>query len=154
VKRSPAGHPRKGAGHRPGAEFQSGVLDTEGRIAVSTVLIVDDDENIRKLISRLLQKEGLSVIEATNGNEGVKYYKTKAPEIVVIDIIMPEKDGLAAIREIKALNNRAKVVAISGGLVMTPQAYLDEAEEISADYVLPKPIERLELVGAVRNLLN
>jgi two-component system chemotaxis response regulator CheY len=121
---------------------------------MSTVLVVDDDEKIRKLISRLLQMEGLSVIEATNGIEGVDLYKTKAPDIVVIDIIMPGKDGLSAIRDIKAIDSRAKVVAMSGGLVMTPQTYLDEAEEIGADCVLPKPIERKELVGAIKKLLN
>jgi DNA-binding response OmpR family regulator len=121
---------------------------------MNTVLIVDDDKSVLKIISVLLKKEGFNIIEATNGKDGVDLYNTKSPDIVVIDIIMPEKDGLCAIRDIKAINKQAKVIAISGGLVMTPEVYLNEAEEIGADWILPKPIERQELINAIRNLLN
>jgi DNA-binding response OmpR family regulator len=121
---------------------------------MNTVLIVDDDKSVLKIISVLLKKEGFNIIEETNGKDGVDPYNTKSPDIVVIDIIMPKKDGLCAIRDSKAINKQAKVIAISGGLVMTPEVYLNEAEEIGADWVLPKPIERLELIGAIWNLLN
>ena len=58
------------------------------------------------------------------------WHRLRCPAIVVTDIIMPEKDGLSTIQEIKKLDPRAKVVAISGGLVMTPEIYLE------ADFIL------------------
>lgn len=119
-----------------------------------TVLVVDDDEKIRKFVSMVLKKEGFDVIEASNGQECFFIYKTKSPDLVLIDIIMPEKDGLSAIKEIKAINNTVKVVAMSGGLVLTPDAYLDEAKEIGADYVLQKPLDRRQLVETVQKLLG
>ncbi|BBO93364.1 response regulator transcription factor [Desulfosarcina ovata] len=120
---------------------------------MSTVLVVDDDEKIRKFVSMVLKKEGFYVAEARNGQEGFFMYNTQSPDLVLIDIIMPEKDGLSAIREIKAINGMAKVVAMSGGLVLTPDAYLDEAKEIGADCVLSKPFDRRKLVETVQNLL-
>lgn len=118
-----------------------------------TVLVIDDDANIRKLLRRFLEKEQLDVIEAANGNEGVSMYRDNAPDLVIIDIIMPEKDGLTAIAEIRGINRQARVVAMSGGLVLTPDAYLDEARRYGADRILPKPIDRQELIPILLELM-
>jgi DNA-binding response OmpR family regulator len=120
---------------------------------MSTVLVVDDDQKIRKLLRLLLTKQGFDVIEAENGEAGVILFREKSPEAVVIDIIMPEKDGLTAIREIKALNREARIIAMSGGLVLTPAAYLEEARRNGADHILPKPIDREQVFTAIRDLL-
>lgn len=120
---------------------------------MSTILIVDDDPRMRKLLRRILEKEQWDVIEAGNGNEAVAQYRESAPDVVVIDIIMPEKDGLAAIAEIRDIDQAAKVVAMSGGLVLTPCAYLDEARACGADRILPKPIERDQFIPVLRELL-
>jgi DNA-binding response OmpR family regulator len=120
---------------------------------MSTVLIVDDDQKIRKLLRILLTKEGIDVIEAENGEAGVTLFREKSPEAVVIDIIMPEKDGLTAIREIKALNREARIIAMSGGLVLTPAAYLEEARRNGADHILSKPIDGEQFFTAIRELL-
>jgi DNA-binding response OmpR family regulator len=119
---------------------------------MKTVMVVDDDKKIRKFLSTILKMEGFRVIEGADGTEGIDLYDSQCPDIVLADIIMPGKDGLSFIREIKSKNCNAKVVAISGGLVMTPDAYLDAAREAGADCVLPKPIGCRELVDALNNL--
>lgn len=119
-----------------------------------TVLIIDDDPGIRKVLHRVLEKQGIDVIEAENGDDGVARFREKCPDAVVIDVIMPEKDGLTAIREIKKLNPEAKVIAMSGGLVLTPDTYLEEARETGADFILTKPIDREQLLSTIRRLLD
>lgn len=121
---------------------------------MSTVLIVDDDPGVRKLLCKTLQKEGITVIEAQNGVECMEQVRARAIDLVVIDIIMPEQDGLTTITELKENNCHAKVVAISGGLVLTPDAYLEEARRIGADRIIPKPIDRERFVDVIRQLLN
>lgn len=121
---------------------------------MSTVLIVDDDDVIRKFMRRIVEKEGFDVIEAANGAECLERFRSASPAIVVMDIIMPEKDGLSTIQELKKLDPQAKVVAISGGLVMTPEIYLDEAGAIGADILLAKPIDREQFIAAIRQLLT
>ncbi|GAB6904914.1 Response regulator receiver protein [Desulfosarcina cetonica] len=121
---------------------------------MSTVLIVDDDPGIRKLLCKTLQREGITVIEAKNGIECMEHIQTQTIDLVVIDIIMPQQDGLTTIAELKKNDCHAKVVAISGGLVLTSDAYLEEAQRIGADRIIPKPIDREQFVAMVRQLLN
>ena len=117
---------------------------------MKTILIVDDDEHFRGFLRRFLMKEGARVLTAANGQEGIEIFKAERPDLVIIDIIMPEKDGLAAIKEIRALAKDTGIIAVSGGLVLTPEAYLDEARAMGADDILPKPIER----EALRRIIN
>lgn len=121
---------------------------------MDTVLIVDDDRQTRKFWRLALQKEGFKVLEACNGNECLWLYQEKSPDVVLIDLIMPEKDGVTTIDEIKKQNKGSKVIAISGGGVFFPETYLDEAEIVGADATLSKPISRDDLISAVRNVLN
>jgi CheY-like chemotaxis protein len=120
---------------------------------MNTILVVDDEERMRRCVSKMLKEEGFNVIEACNGDECIFLYNTKSPDLVLVDIIMREKDGLSVIKDIKSTNGMAKVVAMSGGLVLTPDAYLDEAKEIGADHVLPKPFDRWELIETIQSLL-
>ena len=117
---------------------------------MKTILIVDDDERFRGFLRRFLQKEGARVLTAANGQEGIEIFKAERPDLVIIDIIMPEKDGLTAIKEIRALAKDTGIIAVSGGLVLTPEAYLDEARAMGADDILPKPIEP----EALRRIIN
>lgn len=121
---------------------------------MSTILIAEDEEKVRRLVSKMLKEAGFDVIEACNGNECLSMYNTHSPDLVLVDIIMPEKDGITTIKQIKSENQLAKVVAMSGGLVLTPDAYLDEAKEIGADYIIPKPLDRRQLLETIQNLLR
>ena len=80
---------------------------------MKTILIVDDDERFRGFLRRFLLKEGARVLTAANGQEGIEIFKAERPDLVIIDIIMPEKDGLAAIKEIRALSKDTRIIAVS-----------------------------------------
>jgi two-component system, chemotaxis family, chemotaxis protein CheY len=121
---------------------------------MNTVLIVDDDPYVRKFLHAVIANENMCVLEAADGNECVDLYRECSPSVVLIDIIMPEKDGISAIKEIRAQHGQAKIIAMSGGLVFIPEAYLDEAAEVGADFILTKPILRNELISALKNMLG
>jgi len=120
---------------------------------VSTLLIVDDERPVSKLLGKIIEKEGFRVVEAGTGKECLDLYRESQPDIALIDIVMPDKDGISTIKELKSLNHQAKIIAMSGGLVFTPQAYLDEATEVGADFVFSKPIDNKLPMSAIKDLL-
>ena len=119
-----------------------------------TLLVVDDDPQFRKLMRSAFKKEGVLVMEATNGNECLEMCENCQPSILLIDIVMPEKDGVSAIKEIRSRYEHMKIIAISGGYVFTPGAYLDEAKNVGADAVFKKPLNLSALVSTVRGYLE
>jgi two-component system, chemotaxis family, chemotaxis protein CheY len=129
------------------------VIDQRMQSDIKTVLIVDDDPRVRRIMRKILEKEGLKVLEASNGQEGIDLFLRKAPDVVLMDIIMPRTDGFAAIGEIKKLDSSARLIAVSGGLVLTPESYLEEAIKLGADRVLSKPFGRQKLISTVNAML-
>jgi two-component system, chemotaxis family, chemotaxis protein CheY len=121
---------------------------------MKTALIADDDLHVRELLRDLVESENIRAIEACNGKECIELYQRFRPDLVVVDIIMPEKDGIRAIKELKRLNERVKIIAISGGLVFTPPIYLDEAKEAGADMSFAKPFENKQFKCAIKDLLE
>jgi CheY-like chemotaxis protein len=121
---------------------------------MTSILIIDDDETFRKIVCRYLENEDLQVIEADNGDEGLKIFTSMQPEIVLIDLVMPKKDGLTAIQEIVAMNPHTKIVAVSGGLVFLPYVYLDEARAVGSHFTLPKPFDRQQLIHTIHAALH
>ena len=120
---------------------------------MGTILIVDDEPKIRKFLRMMLEHAGYQVVEASNGKEGLNLCKITPPTIVLMDIMMPELDGISSLREIKKINHAIKVIAMSGGSVLTPGVYLDEAVCQGADCCLSKPIHREALLEAINSLV-
>src|SRR5688572_30578375 len=79
------------------------------------ILIIDDDDVIRITMQNILKKNGYEVILAQNGNVGLELFKKEKPDIVITDMLMPDKEGLQTISEIRAVKADAKIIAISGG---------------------------------------
>ena len=104
--------------------------------------------------SILLQKEGYEVVEATDGNQGLKIYLENACDLVITDPIMPEKEGIETIIDIKRHNPQAKIIAISGGGKMTSDKYLPTALKIGASSALSKPFNPKELLETIHSLLG
>lgn len=121
---------------------------------MSTILVVDDDNQLSKFIQKVLVQEGYDVLGTTDGKACLELYETAHPEIVLIDIIMPEKDGLTTIQEIRKFEAQPKIIAMSGGLVLTPENYLEEAKRVGADYAISKPIDRTQLIDAINQVLD
>ncbi len=121
---------------------------------MATILVIDDDDQLRTLIVRILEKENHRVIAARNGIEGIKYFQEQNIDLVITDILMPEKDGSEVIREIKKSNPEVNVVAISGGGQLGADQYLKMANKLGAQYTLLKPFQRNDLINIVNHLLN
>lgn len=113
------------------------------------ILVIDDDDQIRELIREVLERSGHTVFEADNGDAGIKMVGEETVDVVVTDIIMPDKDGLETITELRKSYPDIKIVAISGGGRRVNRDYLPTAQAFGADRVLYKPFRPQEVVQAV-----
>lgn len=117
-----------------------------------TVLIIEDEAPIRSLIRTFLEAEGFTVLDAENGKIGIDVYRTNDVDLVITDLIMPEKEGIETIRELKKTNPEVKIIAISGGGVLDPEEYLAIAKRMGVARTLAKPFTHESLVKAVHEL--
>jgi CheY-like chemotaxis protein len=117
------------------------------------ILIIDDEAMIREMFRRILELEGYAVSEAAEGNEALARCREQCPDLIITDLIMPDKEGIETIIEIRRDFPETKIIAISGGGRVTAREYLELAETFGADRSLSKPIGREELLAAVRALL-
>jgi two-component system, chemotaxis family, chemotaxis protein CheY len=115
------------------------------------ILVVDDAEFLRVRTARLLAVEGFAVVEADNGTKAVELFQSEKPDITLLDISMPEKDGLAALKEILAAQSDAKVVMLSsqGQETLVLQAIRAGAK----DYIV-KPVEKDRVLGVIHKILG
>ncbi len=121
---------------------------------MARVLVIDDDDQILTSLREVLEREGYEVLDAPDGKVGLQLFREEGADLVITDIIMPEKQGLETIKGLREDNPDVKIVAISGGGAIEPRVYLHYAEEAGAMRTLPKPFEREELLEAVRELLE
>ncbi len=119
-----------------------------------SILIIDDDHHILLMVKKMLEREGFEVDLASNGEEGLKLFKKMSVDLVITDIIMPEKEGLETIREMKKLRPDLKIIAMSGGGKVSSKNYLDTAKIFGATRILAKPFTQKQMVSAVRELLG
>jgi|SRR5690625_84533 len=116
-----------------------------------SVLIVDDAAFMRMMIKDILEKNGYQVVgEAENGSIAVEKYKELTPDLVTMDITMPEKDGIAALKEIKSLNPDAIVIMCSA---MGQQAMVIDAIQAGAKDFIVKPFQAERVIEAVSKAL-
>lgn len=121
---------------------------------MSKILIIEDDASFRQSLRDLLESEGYGVIEASDGVEGVDIYRDQHADLVIMDIIMPKKDGVEAIMDLKIDFPDVRIIAISGGGRMGPSTYLALAKSFGADMILEKPVRMDELLKAIKDLLG
>ena len=129
---------------------------------MASILIIDDEEDIRDALQMVLESVGYNVKVASNGGEAVELQRGEPVDLIITDIIMPGKDGVNVIQEIRAEFPGIRIIAISGGggaqpLEYAPEAisttaYLAAAKEAGADMVFTKPFERKDLIEAVDEL--
>lgn len=118
------------------------------------ILIIEDDAAIRKMLKKFFEKDSYEVFTADNGNLGISLYKERLPDLVITDLIMPEKEGLETIRELKKITPEIKIIAVSGGGISHPKLYLGLAEKLGAVRTFAKPFDKNELVSAVKEILD
>ena len=123
---------------------------------MARILIVEDDETVRDILRKALVLAGHEVEEGANGDQAVTAYRRRASDVVIMDLVMPEKDGLEAIIELRRMDPAVKVIAISGGgRTLGPgQLYLESARLFGAKRILAKPFNVAALLTAVTEVLD
>jgi len=118
------------------------------------ILIIDDDPQILDMLGQILEREGHQVVTALNGKEGLKLYRENPTDLIITDLIMPEKEGIETIMELRRDFPDVKIIAISGGGHNDADQYLAMAQKLGVQRTFAKPVARAELLKAVRELLN
>ena len=122
---------------------------------MARILLIDDDDSVRSCLRLTLGQLGHTVIEARNGAEGLKLFASAQPDLVITDIVMPEKDGLEVLMTLRKEGLPAKVIAISGDRgKLTATESLRLAQFLGASKVLEKPFTREALTLAVNEILR
>jgi len=119
---------------------------------MALIILVDDDPNLRELMEVTLRRAGHEVFSAVNGKDGVQLCSAHPPDLLITDILMPEKEGLESIQEIRAKFPILPVLAVSGA----PDEWkvLDLAKRLGADESIAKPFAPEELLARVHSLLT
>ncbi len=121
---------------------------------MSRILVIDDEPHLRTLIEKFLLLDDHEVDLAEDGNKGLKLIEGNSYDLVITDIVMPEKDGLEVIMELKRLFPNIRIIVISGGGErLNIQDLLKMARLMGADRVMSKPLDFIKLQSAVREVL-
>ncbi|MDR3134998.1 MAG: response regulator [Deltaproteobacteria bacterium] len=129
------------------------IMDAKTRIPNPRILIVDDDELIHKLLGAILQKAGFDCLDALSGQEALEKAQKERPELVILDIMMPEMDGFEVMRALKSnpITSSIPVIFLSGKFHNREKAM---ARELGAADFMEKPFERSELLARVKTYLT
>lgn len=116
-----------------------------------SILVVDDEEQIRQLIRETLEQAGFHVTEACDGKEALRQYRLAPADVVVMDILMPDQDGLETTATLRREFPKVKVIAITGGSDMIGILnFLDVAKMLGAHRTLQKPFEMKTLIETIQ----
>ena len=118
------------------------------------ILIIDDEVPVRKMLKKLFERNGYDISEATNGNQGIKLFNEQHPDLIISDLIMPEKEGLETIRELKKSKPYVPIIAIPGGGLTDPKLYLNLALRFGAVHLFAKPIDNDILLSTIKEILS
>ncbi len=118
------------------------------------ILIIDDDPKMRDLLKHYLKKEPATILSAPDGEDGMLLFTDHDIDLVIIDIFMPNKDGIQTIIEIKQKKADSKILVISGGGEQTGLEYIKQAKALGAKEALVKPFTKIDFLKTVNNMLG
>jgi DNA-binding NtrC family response regulator len=121
---------------------------------MSRILVIDDDEIVNDMIVQMLTEVGYDVEGALDGNKGLKLLAARPFDLVITDIVMPEKEGLETIMAILKLNKELPIIAISGGGRIGAHEHLKTAKTLGANHTIQKPFDRASFLGTVQECLS
>jgi DNA-binding NtrC family response regulator len=122
-------------------------------MATCSILIVDDEPGIRELLGIMLESHGHSVVTAEDGIQAPKVMATRPIDVVITDLLMPERDGLEFITEVRKKYPKVKIIAMSGGGHVARESYLRIAKTFGAHFILEKPFNQSDVLHAVETVL-
>jgi CheY-like chemotaxis protein len=120
---------------------------------MARILVMDDDEPITRMLKKVLEGRGHEVFTAANGREGMKLFAAAQVDLVISDILMPEMDGLEALKELLRRNPDLKLIAVSGGGVRLKMDILKVAKILGASATFEKPYDLRALLAKVDEML-
>ncbi|OGV31685.1 MAG: hypothetical protein A2020_05795 [Lentisphaerae bacterium GWF2_45_14] len=116
------------------------------------ILVVDDDECIRATLKDAMESLGHEVSCASNGIEALEQYRKDKPDIAIIDIIMPRKEGIETILELSYELHFKNIIAMTGGGMISAMNYLEMAKKAGVFYAMKKPFAIAELTGKINEM--
>lgn len=120
---------------------------------MQNILVIDDDKLMCLALAKILISAGYNVVQAADGEEGLRLYRTQDFDLVITDLIMPDKEGIQIIRELRKENSQIRIIAMSAGGRGGATDYLKWARLMGAKQCLSKPIRREDLLAAVQAVL-
>jgi CheY-like chemotaxis protein len=120
---------------------------------MTRILVVDDDPQIRAMLGQILERAGYAVVLAADGEAACQLFRASPTDIIIMDMVMPEKGGVETIMELRTEFPGVKIIAMSGGGRTGPYSYLKMAERFGAEKVFSKPLRREKILEAVRDLV-
>lgn len=118
---------------------------------MATVMIVDDSLFVRNHLNKLLTRSGYETIMAEDGEQAVRNYRRDRPDVVLLDITMPQKDGLQALTEIREFDSRAKVIMLTA---VDQELAVTRAIHLGAKDFLVKPVPPSRLLAILQKVLR
>jgi len=122
-------------------------------MAKPRILIIEDDAEVRELLSTLLSRAGYEISEACDGVEGIHAFRTDPSDLIITDLVMPGKEGLETIVDLRNEFPDLKIIAISGGGLDGQNNYLNAARLCGATMTFRKPFKNQEIIDAANKLL-
>jgi CheY-like chemotaxis protein len=126
----------------------------EGVKAMATILVIDDDQQVCDLLKQALEEQGYTVESALNGIEGISRFRSCPADLIILDILMPEKEGLETILDLRREFPKVKIIAMSGGSERAKLNLLDLARRLGAQYTLNKPFQLQTITDLVKKALQ
>jgi len=121
---------------------------------LASILIIDDEPDLLEVLATMLRQAGHDVATATDGYEGIASYRAHPTDLVLMDILMPGKEGIETEIELKSEFPDIRIIAMSGGGKIAPERYLQAASAFGACAVLSKPITRETLLGTIAQWID
>jgi CheY-like chemotaxis protein len=118
------------------------------------ILLIDDDDFFRRRLAEVLRQAGYEIEAAPDGEVALKLYRRQPVDLVITDLIMPEKEGLETIMELRRLDAKLKIIAVSGGTRIDGSEFLPAAKLLGADATLAKPFSAQQIRDAIAKLLE
>ena len=121
---------------------------------MSRILVMDDDVQVQSMLRGALEDEGYEVTVASNGKEGMQYWEKDHFDLVITDLLMPEKEGLETIRDLRKKSPLTRIIAVSGGFRDSGIDVLKLARNFGASRTFGKPVSLPDFLHSVRELLE